>query len=124
MGSCREGHFNLNVEMIASVLLTDIEKMSRFPIKDCQTTVLKVYGKMVSRRKTYLERKRAFEKRYGTCEGSFNQLPRYMHVLKYYNPGTIVKWKLERHDDVDEPIFNYVFWTFKPCVDGFFAIVP
>ena len=30
MGTCREGHFNLNVEMIASILLTDIEKTPRY----------------------------------------------------------------------------------------------
>ncbi|KAH0776773.1 hypothetical protein KY290_008184 [Solanum tuberosum] len=44
MGTCRDGHFNLDVEMIANVLRVDIEKTPR--------------------RKAYLGRKRAFEKVY------------------------------------------------------------
>ncbi|KAG5593393.1 hypothetical protein H5410_043907 [Solanum commersonii] len=63
-------HFNLDVEMIVNILRVDIEKTPRFSIKDCQTTVLKAYGILISKRKAYLGRKRAFEKAYGTWEGS------------------------------------------------------
>ncbi|KAH0661455.1 hypothetical protein KY284_026386 [Solanum tuberosum] len=66
MGTCRDGHFNLDIEMIASILHTDTEKTPRFPIKDCQTVVLKAYGISIGRRKAYLGRKRAFEKVYST----------------------------------------------------------
>ncbi|KAG5624267.1 hypothetical protein H5410_009485, partial [Solanum commersonii] len=86
MGTCRDGHFNLDVEMIANILRVDIEKTPRFPIKDCQTVILKAYGISISRRKAYLGRKRAFEKVYGTWEGSFAELPRFMEALKHFNP--------------------------------------
>ncbi|KAH0754092.1 hypothetical protein KY290_024362 [Solanum tuberosum] len=82
MGTCRDGHFNLDVEMIANVLRVDIEKTPR--------------------RKAYLGRKRAFEKVYGTWEGSFAELPRFMETLKHFNPGTIVEWKTEQRVDVIE----------------------
>ncbi|KAH0689320.1 hypothetical protein KY289_016678 [Solanum tuberosum] len=104
MGTCRDGHFNLDVEMIAKVLCVDIEKMPR--------------------RKAYLGCKRAFEKVYGTWEGSFAKLPRFMEALKHFNPATIVEWKTERHVDVIEDVFNYVFWTFKPCIDRFVFFRP
>ncbi|KAH0688950.1 hypothetical protein KY289_016308 [Solanum tuberosum] len=104
MGTCRDGHFNLDVEMIANVLRVDIEKMPR--------------------RKAYLDRKRAFEKVHGTWEGSFAELPRFMEALKHFNPGTIVEWKTERRIDVIEDVFNYVFWNFKPCIDGFVFCRP
>ncbi|KAH0657682.1 hypothetical protein KY289_026430 [Solanum tuberosum] len=104
MGTCRDGHFNLDVEMIANVLRVDIEKMPR--------------------RKAYLGRKCAFEKVYGTWEGSFAELLRFMETLKHFNPGTIVEWKTERRVDVIENVFNYVFWTFKPCIDGFVFCRP
>ncbi|XP_049386914.1 uncharacterized protein LOC125851176 [Solanum stenotomum] len=124
MGTCRDGHFNLDVEMIANVLRVDIEKTPKFPIKDCQTTVLKAYGISISRRKAYLGRKRAFEKVYGTWEGSFSELPRFVEALKHFNPGTIIEWKTKRRVDVIEDVFNYVFWTFKPCIDGFVFCRP
>ncbi|KAH0730411.1 hypothetical protein KY289_001599 [Solanum tuberosum] len=98
MGTCNDGHFNLDVEMIANVLRIDIEKMPRFPIKNCQTTVIKAYGISICIRKTYFGCKRAFEKVYGTWE--------------------------ERRVDVIEDVFNYVFWTFKPCIDGFVFCRP
>ncbi|XP_049390356.1 uncharacterized protein LOC125854815 [Solanum stenotomum] len=124
MDTCCDGHFNLDVEMIASVLRVDIEKTPRFPIKDCQTAVLKAYGISISRRKVYLGCKRAFEKVYGTWEGSFVELLRFMEALKHFNPGTIVEWKTKRRADVIEDVFNYVFWTFKPCIDGFVYCRP
>ncbi|XP_015160964.1 uncharacterized protein [Solanum tuberosum] len=124
MGTCRDGHFNLDVEMIANVLRVDIEKTPRFPIKDYQTAVLKAYGISISRRKAYIGRKRAFEKVYGTWEGSFAELSRFMEALKHFNPGTIVEGKTERRIDVIEDVFNYVFWTFKPCIDGFVFCRP
>ncbi|KAH0726966.1 hypothetical protein KY284_002831 [Solanum tuberosum] len=77
MGMCCDGHFNLDVEMIANVLRVDIEKT-----------------------------------------------PRFMEALKHFNPGTIVEWKTERCVDVIEDVFNYVFWTFKSCIDGFVFCRP
>ncbi|KAH0773349.1 hypothetical protein KY290_010486 [Solanum tuberosum] len=124
IGTCRDGHFNLDVEMIANALHVDIEKTPRFPIKDCQTAVLKAYGISISRRKAYIGRKRAFEKVYGTWEGSFAELPRFMEALKHFNPGTIVEWKIERRVDVIADVFNYVFWTFKSCIDEFVFCRP
>ncbi|XP_047267420.1 uncharacterized protein LOC124897876 [Capsicum annuum] len=35
------------------------------------------------------------------------------------NYGFVDEWQFEHHEGVNERIFNYVFWTFKPCVDGF-----
>ncbi|KAH0657861.1 hypothetical protein KY289_026609 [Solanum tuberosum] len=47
-----------------------------------------------------------------------------MEALKHFNPGTIVEWKIERRVDVIKDVFNYVFWTFKPCIDGFVFCCP
>ncbi|XP_049390363.1 uncharacterized protein LOC125854819 [Solanum stenotomum] len=98
--------------------------MPRFPIKDCKIIVLKAYDISISRRKTYLDCKRAFEKIYGTWEGSFAELSRFMEALKHFNPRTIIEWKTERRVDVIEGVFNYVFWNFKPCIDGFVFCRP
>ncbi|KAG5614743.1 hypothetical protein H5410_014567 [Solanum commersonii] len=113
MGTCHDGHFNLDVEMIANVLRVDIEKTPRFSIKDCQTAVLKAYDISISRIKAYLDRTRAFEKIYGTWEGSFAELPRFMEALKHFNSGTIVEWKTERRVNVIEDTFERQFSKIK-----------
>ncbi|XP_070056098.1 uncharacterized protein [Nicotiana tomentosiformis] len=47
-----------------------------------------------------------------------------MAALQHFNPGAVVKWKLERSPGKSEYIFNYVFWAFKPAIDGFLHCRP
>ncbi|XP_059310540.1 uncharacterized protein LOC132061870 [Lycium ferocissimum] len=61
MGDLPDDHCNLDTNMIVAVLVGDIAKSPRYPIKDCITAVLKVYRKTVSRQKTYLGHRRAHE---------------------------------------------------------------
>ncbi|XP_070035610.1 uncharacterized protein [Nicotiana tomentosiformis] len=42
-----------------------------------------------------------------------------MAALQHFNPGMVVEWKLERSPGKPEYILNYVFWAFKPAIDGF-----
>ncbi|XP_060183036.1 uncharacterized protein LOC132612991 [Lycium barbarum] len=100
--------------MIAQVLLKDVAETPRIPIKDCIRNVKIVYHKTISKRKGYLGRRRAFEMIYRNWYGSFQTLPRYMAALQKFNDGTVVEWTL-----LSGNIFNYVFWTTKPCIDGF-----
>ncbi|PHU04818.1 hypothetical protein BC332_25640 [Capsicum chinense] len=61
----------------------------RYPIKDCQKSILNKYRKTISRRKAYLGRKRTFELVYENWESSFRELPRFMAAMKHVNPGFI-----------------------------------
>ncbi|KAF3668873.1 hypothetical protein FXO37_09304 [Capsicum annuum] len=88
MGHCRGGHNNLDVDMIATVLVPYIEKTPRYPIKDCQISVLNKFRKIISRRKAFLGRKHAFEQVYGNWEASFCELPRFIAAMKHFKPGT------------------------------------
>ncbi|XP_075494824.1 uncharacterized protein LOC142532401 [Primulina tabacum] len=56
---------------------------------------------------------------YGAWESSVQLLPKYMCALSKYNPGTVVEWKHLRDNNEMSKILNYVFWAFRPCVDGF-----
>ncbi|XP_075507487.1 uncharacterized protein LOC142544312 [Primulina tabacum] len=42
-----------------------------------------------------------------------------MCALSKYKPGTVVEWKHLRANTEMSKTLNYVFWAFKPCVDGF-----
>ncbi|XP_060202747.1 dehydrodolichyl diphosphate synthase CPT3-like [Lycium barbarum] len=61
------------------------------PIKDSIKNVEGVYCKTINKRKGYLRRRCAFEMIYGTWEGSFKQLLRYMAAIQKINPGTVVE---------------------------------
>ncbi|XP_070007729.1 uncharacterized protein [Nicotiana sylvestris] len=117
-------HFNLDVDLISLQLIPHIEAFIRYKIKECITCVHQEYGCTITKRKACLGRKRAFKIIYGDWDKSFTSLPRYMAALKHFNPGTVVEWKLERSAGIPEYIFRYVFWAFKPAIDGFVHYFP
>ncbi|XP_075523972.1 uncharacterized protein LOC142556395 [Primulina tabacum] len=77
------------------------------------------YGYQISYMKAWRILKRAMEIFYGTWESSVQLLPKYMCALSKYNPGTAVEWKQLRANTEMIKTINYVFWAFRPCVDGF-----
>ncbi|XP_059309648.1 uncharacterized protein LOC132060707 [Lycium ferocissimum] len=109
VGECAHDHFNLDIDMIVNVLVDDIAQSPRFKIKDCITAVLKVYRKIISRRKTYLGRRRTHEIVYGNWDNSFKTLPRYVTALQHFNAGTVIEWKLKSKHGVTGNIFQFVF---------------
>ncbi|KAL0358067.1 UNVERIFIED_CONTAM: hypothetical protein Scaly_1492400 [Sesamum calycinum] len=57
---------------------------------------------------------------YGTWESSVQKLPKYLGAIQKYNPGTIVEWKHKGfQQSTGKYVMRYVFWAFKPCIDGF-----
>ncbi|CAL0299417.1 unnamed protein product [Lupinus luteus] len=56
---------------------------------------------------------------YGDWEGSYKELPRWFNVVQWYLPGTVVRYGASNHDNIDTYILDRVFWSFKPCIDGF-----
>ncbi|XP_059301949.1 uncharacterized protein LOC132053873 [Lycium ferocissimum] len=110
----RADHYNLDTNMIAQVLFKDVVETPRIPIKDCIRNVQTIYGKTISKRKGFLGRRRAFEMIFGNWHTSFQSLPRYIAALQNFNVGTVVEWQL-----IEGKIFKFVFWTFKPYIDGF-----
>ncbi|XP_059310725.1 uncharacterized protein LOC132062098 [Lycium ferocissimum] len=56
---------------------------------------------------------------YGDFESSFKSLSRYMAALQYFNTGTIVEWEHQSTTMQGDHIFKFIFWAFKPSIDGF-----
>ncbi|KAK4383665.1 hypothetical protein Sango_2722700 [Sesamum angolense] len=59
------------------------------------------------------------EQVYGMWESSVQKLPGFMAFVQKLNPGTVVEWL---NLDTDRPgvqMLHYVFWAFRPCIEGF-----
>ncbi|XP_070035669.1 uncharacterized protein [Nicotiana tomentosiformis] len=117
-------HFNLNADLISLVLIPHIKASIRYKIKECIISIHQECGCTITKRKAFLGCKGAFEIIYGNWDKSFASLPRYMTALQHFNPETVVEWKLERNPGIQEHIFKYVFWAFKPAIDGFLHCRP
>ncbi|KAL0345530.1 UNVERIFIED_CONTAM: hypothetical protein Sradi_4384300 [Sesamum radiatum] len=90
-----------------------------YNIKYVQQNVKDTFGFDISYHKAWHALKAAREEVYGTRESYVQKLPKFMTALQKSNPGTVVEWL---HLDTDIPgtkILNYVFWTFRPCIEGF-----
>ncbi|KAL0306175.1 UNVERIFIED_CONTAM: hypothetical protein Sradi_6034800 [Sesamum radiatum] len=77
-------------------------------------------GYDVPYQKAWYSLKMAREIVYGTWESSVKKLPAYLGAIQKYNPGTIVEWKHKGFQaSTGKYVMGYVFWAFKPCIDGF-----
>ncbi|KAK4384245.1 hypothetical protein Sango_2736000 [Sesamum angolense] len=52
-------------------------------------------------------------------ESSVKKLPRFMAFLQKLNPGTVVEWLNLETDRPGVQMLHYVFWAFRPCIEGF-----
>ena len=88
------------------------------------TTVRTALKHTISYRKAWLAKTRAVEVIFGNWDEAYTKLPRYMTALQTFNPGTVVDWNVLPATTSDEVVFNYVFWAFKPAIDGFAHCPP
>ncbi|KAL0431266.1 UNVERIFIED_CONTAM: hypothetical protein Sradi_0752600 [Sesamum radiatum] len=90
-----------------------------FAIKHVIQTVKDHTGYDIPYQKAWYSLKMAREIVYGTWESSVQKLPKYMGAVQKYNPGTIVQWKHKALHPTGAYVIGYVFWAFKPCIEGF-----
>lgn len=55
---------------------------------------------------------------YGRWKKSYECIPCYMQALRDAYPGMSVEW-LYKSESHGVNVFKRLFWTFKPCFDGF-----
>lgn len=75
--------------------------------RDIMEELLREFGIRASYDKALRAINKAIEMIYGGYEASFKMLPRYLHVLKQYNPGTITKLEIG-----PDGRFQYLFVAF------------
>ncbi|KAL2240943.1 UNVERIFIED_CONTAM: hypothetical protein Sindi_0735500 [Sesamum indicum] len=91
-----------------------------YGIKHVIQTVKDHTGYDIAYQKAWYSLKMAREMVYGTWESSVQKLPKYLGALQKYNPGTIVEWQHKARDtSTGAYVIGYVFWAFKPCIEGF-----
>ncbi|XP_047173528.1 uncharacterized protein LOC124841321 [Vigna umbellata] len=81
-------------------------------------------GYTTSYKKAWLAKQHAIEHVYGNWEESFNKLPCLLQAMQTFLLGFVYKLKTQPITDGQEirqnqQYFKRLFWTFKPCVDGF-----
>ncbi|KAI3461654.1 hypothetical protein Pfo_018317 [Paulownia fortunei] len=112
-------HHNLDKNYIATLLVGIVRDNPMCQIKYVMQFIKQKLGFEISYSKAWYSLKRTRENVYGTWERSVQKLPKFMRALQKSNERTIVEWD---HKDTRNPrqkIIKYVFWAFKPCIEGF-----
>lgn len=114
-------HRHLQSRIIARRIVHFIKENALASVKQVQTHVKKTLHYDVSYKKAWIARCKAIKMVFDDWPTSFTKLPRFMAAMVYYNPGTIVVW--EHHPCSLEILktFGYMFWAFKPAIDGFLS---
>ena len=56
---------------------------------------------------------------FGEFSQSYIELPRFFFALEQTNPGCVVIWKTFNSNIPNTEIFQHMFWSFEPSIDGF-----
>ena len=78
-----------------------------------------LYTYTISYKKAWLGRTKAIKILFGDWDESYKKLPTYLNALKAINPGTVVEQVLTPANKPGEVHLQYLFWAFKPCIEGF-----
>ncbi|KAL2322242.1 hypothetical protein Fmac_026621 [Flemingia macrophylla] len=111
--------------MISQTIREMIEADPSTPISTIIAHIKTTMGYTISYRKGWLGKQHAIESIFGNWEQSYHKLPAMLQAMQMYLPGFIRKMNTQpkhtRGVSLDEGnvFFQRLFWTFKPCIDGF-----
>ncbi|KAF1870871.1 hypothetical protein Lal_00030181 [Lupinus albus] len=124
-----QDHNKLNSPFISYLVINLVSADPSIAVKALVKDVVSRFGYTVTYRKAWIAKQMALTQIYVDWEGSYNELPRWMNVVQYFSPETIVKYEAHHHivDGVEDPsrfIMDRVFWSLKPCIEEFAYCKP
>ena len=77
------------------------------------------WGYEISYKKAFDGKYKALRHLFGDFSQSYTELPRLFLALEQTNLGCVVIWKTFDSNMPNTEIFQRLFWSFKPSIDGF-----
>ena len=73
----------------------------------------------ISYKKAFDGKHKALRQLFGDFFQSYTELPRLFLAIEQANPGCVLIWKTFDTNMPNTEIFQRVFWSFKPSIEGF-----
>ncbi|KAI5681364.1 hypothetical protein M9H77_02591 [Catharanthus roseus] len=112
-------HRNMTSKFVSKLI-------SHFVANDPEISVSNVIGEVQVKLQTGYTYKRAWyaqkfviERVFGSWETTFSVLPKYLHVMKDSNPGTVYEFLNPRTSSRPDYVFKFLLWCFLPYINGF-----
>ncbi|XP_019168812.1 PREDICTED: uncharacterized protein LOC109164720 [Ipomoea nil] len=116
--------YNLTSKVIAELILQKIADDPRYKIKYVIEDVKAKWGIRVDYKKAWYAKVIELETLYGKWDESYNILPQTLMAIQQTNPDFVVDTVYTETGVPNEFRFKYVFWTFKPAIEGFKHCLP
>ncbi|KAM6556564.1 hypothetical protein CsatB_003583 [Cannabis sativa] len=110
MGDHKQANCNMIAEMIKKKFMSI--KRNHRP-NDIMIDMIDDFGVSMSYQKAWRAREKALELAKGRQDESYQQLPKYLHMLKVVNPGTIAQLETDKKDR-----FKYLYLAFENSIEG------
>ena len=112
-------HHQLDSKLVASHIKALIKAQFTLSTAAIQASVMEKWGYQISYKKTLHGKHKAIRQLFGDFFQSYTELSRLFLAIEQANPGCIVIWKTREINMPNTEIFQRVFWSFKPSIEGF-----
>ena len=112
-------HHQLDSQLVSTHIKTLIQAQFTLSTVDIQASVMEKWGYQISYKKTLDGKHKAIRQLFGDFSQSYTKLPRLFLGIEQSNPGCAVVWKTCETNMPNTEIFQRVFWSFKPFIEGF-----
>ena len=112
-------HHQLDSNLVATHIKVIIKAQFTLTTIAIQASVIEKWGYEISYKKTLDGKPKALRHLFGDFSQSYTELPCLFLVIKQANLGCVVIWKTFDTNMPNTEIFQCVFWSFKPSIEGF-----
>ena len=112
-------HHQLDSNLVAAHIKAIIKAQFTLSVAAIRASVMKTWGYEISYKKGLHGKHKALSHLFGDFCQSYTKLPRLFLTLEQANLGCVVIWKTFDSNMPNTEIFQNVFWSFKPSIEGF-----
>lgn len=120
---CR--HHNITSTFIANLMYGEIVEKKDMEAKHIMVAIEKKFKYKISYGKAWRAKQKAMERRFGSFEVAYDNLPRMLEVLQERNPGTYIAVKdMPSKNPRGFLVMHRAFVAFGPCIEAFRHMLP
>ena len=112
-------HNQLDSNLVAAHIKAIIKAQFTLSAASIQASVMDKWGYEILYKKELDGKHKALKHLFGEFSQSYTKLPRLFLALDQTNLGCVAIWKTFYSNMPNTEIFQRVFWSFKPSIDGF-----
>ena len=112
-------HHQLDSNLVIAHIKEIIKAQFTLSVAAIQASVMEKWGYEISYKNALDGKHKALRHLFGDFCQSYTELSCFFLALEQENPRCVVIWKTFDGNMPNTEIFQCVFWSFKPCIEGF-----